>query len=79
MQRYWDVYKNADDVMGASPHLEGLDIRMRKVFDVCRERNIKLNPNKLQCGKKVKFGGMMIEASRSVGETKDTIYISPQQ
>ena len=65
--------------MGAAPNIEDLDIRMRKVFDVCRERNIKLNPSKLQCGKKVKFGGMMIEASRAAGETKDTVYISPDQ
>ena len=63
--------------MGAAPNLQDLDTRLRKVFDVCRERNIKLNPSKLQCGKKVKFGGMMIEASRAAGETKDTVYISP--
>ena len=50
------VYKNADDVIGAAPNLEDLDTRMRKVFDVCHERNIKLNPSKLQCGKKVNFG-----------------------
>ena len=55
------VYKNADDVMGASLHLHGLDIRMRKAFDVCRERKIKVNPSKLQCGKKVRLGGMMIK------------------
>ena len=59
--------------------LQNLDTRIWKVFDVCRELNIKLNPSKLQCGKKVKFGGMMIEASRAAGETKDTVYISPDQ
>ena len=55
------IYKNADNVMGAGQKLEELDVRMRKVFQVCRERNIKLNPSKLQCGRKVKIGGMMIE------------------
>ena len=54
------VYKN--DVMGGGQKLEELDVRMRKVFQVCRERGIKLNPSKLQCGRRVKFGGMMIEA-----------------
>ena len=33
------VYKNADDVMGGGQKLEELDVRMRKVFQVCRERN----------------------------------------
>ena len=65
--------------MGAAQNLQDLDTRMRKVFDVCRERNIKLNPRNLQCGKKVKFGGMLIEASKTAGETKDTVYISPDQ
>ena len=73
------IYKNADDVLGAGQKLEELDVRMRKVFQVCRDRNIKLNPSKLQCGRRVKFGGMMIEAGRSAGETQDTVYISPDQ
>ena len=50
------VYKYADDVMGAAQNLQDLDTRMRKVF----ERNIKLTIRNLQCGKKVKFGGMLI-------------------
>ena len=57
----------------------GIDTRILTVFYVCRKRNIKLNPSKLQFGKKVKFGGMMIEASRAAGKTQDTIYISPEQ
>ena len=73
------IYKNADNVLGAGQKLEELDVRMRKVFQVCRERNIKLNPSKLQCGRKVKFWDMMIEATRSAGETQDTVYISPDQ
>ena len=48
------VYKNADDVLGGGQKLEQLDERMRKVFMVCRERGIKLNPNKLQCSHWVK-------------------------
>ena len=39
------IYKNADDVMGGGQKLEVLDVRMRKVFQVCRERGIELNPN----------------------------------
>ena len=62
--------------MGGGQKLEVLDVRMRKVFQVCRERGIQLNPNKLQCGRRVKFGGMMIEAGRSAGEAENTVYIS---
>ena len=66
-------------MMGGGQKLEELDIRMRKVFQVCRERGIKLSPNKLQCGRRVKFGGMMIEAGRSAGEAENTVYIRPEQ
>ena len=66
--------------MGGGQKLEELDVKMRKVFQVCRERGIKLNPNKLQCGRRVKFGGMMIEAVGSAGEAEEnTVYISPEQ
>ena len=51
------VYKNADIVMGGGQKLEETSETMRKVFQVCRERGIKLNPNKLHCGRRVKFGG----------------------
>ena len=74
------VYKNADDVLGGGHRLEQLDERTRRVFMVCRERGIKLNPTKLQCGCRVKFGGMMVEAVGPVGEGLDsTVYISPDQ
>ena len=77
------VYKNADDILrgeGVGQKLEQLDERMRKIFTVCRERGIKLNPSKLQCGRKVKFGGMLVEAVGPVGEGLDnTVYISPDK
>ena len=74
------VYKNADDVLGGGQKLEQLDERMRKVFMVCRERGIMLNPSKLQCSRRVKFGGMMVEAVGPVGEGLDsTVFISPEQ
>ena len=56
------VYKNADDVLGGGQKLEQLDERMRKVFMVCRDRGIKLSPSKLQCGRRIKWGGMVVEA-----------------
>ena len=38
---------------------------------VCREREIKLNPSMLQCSRRVKFGGMLVEAVGPVGEGLD--------
>ena len=60
--------------------MEQLDERMRKVFTVCRQRGIKLNPSKLQCDRKVKWGGMLVEAVGPVGEgLENTVLISPEQ
>ena len=49
------MFKNVDDIMGSGPNLDDLDKRIRSVFDVRRERNLKLSPSKFQLGKKVKF------------------------
>ena len=79
IQNETGVYKNADDVMGGGQKLEEFHVRMRS-GQVCRERGIKLSPSKLQRRRRVKFGGMMIEAVGSVGEAHDnTVYISPEQ
>ena len=74
------MYKNADDVLGGGQKLEQLDGRMRKVFTVYRQRWIKLNPSKVQCGRRVKWGGMLVEAVGPVGEgSENTVLISPDQ
>ena len=72
-------FKNADDVLGRGQRLEQLDERMRRVFTVCRERGIKLSPSKLQCGRRIKWGGMVVEAVGPVGEGQSTVYISPDE
>ena len=55
------IWKNADDVLGGGSRLEELDQRMRRVFTVCKRRGIKLSPSKLQCGRRIKWGGVVIE------------------
>ena len=51
---------------------------MRAVFTVCRQRGIKLNPLKLQCGRRVKWGGMIVETVGAVGDdVENTVLISP--
>ena len=42
------------------------------------QRVIKLNPLKLQCGRRVKWGGMIVEAAGPVGDdVENTVLISP--
>ena len=67
-------------VLRGCRRLEQLDERMRKVFTVCRQRGIKLNPLKLQCGRRVKWGGMLVEAVGPVGDgLENTVLISPDE
>ena len=71
------IWKNADDVLGGGRKLEQLDERMRRVFTVCRKRGIKLSPSKLQCGLRIKWGGMVVESVGPIGEGQSTVYMSP--
>ena len=73
------TWKNADDVLGGGRRLEQLDERMRRVFMVCRKRGIKLSPSKLQCGRRIRWGGVVIEAVGPLGEGKSNVYISPDE
>merc|ERR1712055_278137 len=71
-------FKNADDVLGVAKSLRELDLVMRKIFSVCATRGIKLAPSKLQVGRKLKWGGVMIE---SIGhrDGRSDVLISPEQ
>merc|ERR1712236_209520 len=73
-----DVYKNADDVLGGGIELEDLDNVMRRIFQVSRKRGIKLSPSKLQIGRKIKLGGVIVE---SVGESEEDndVFISADE
>ena len=41
--------------------MEELDVVMRRVFSVCSRRGIKLSPSKLQIGRKIRWGGVIVE------------------
>merc|ERR1712208_78807 len=71
-------FKNADDVLGCGRSLKELDVVMRKIFTVCQTRGIKLAPSKLQVGRKLKWGGVMVE---SIGhrDGRADVLISPEQ
>ena len=73
------IWKNADDVLGGGSRLEELDQRMRHVFTVCKRRGIKLSPSKLQCGRRIKWGGVVIESVGPLGEGQSNVNISPDE
>merc|ERR1712030_225078 len=73
------IWKNADDVLGGGRKLEQLDERMRCVFSVCRKRGIKLSPSKLQCGRRIKWGGVIVESVGPLGEGQSDMKISPDE
>ena len=66
-----DCWKNADDVLGGGSSLRELEIVMRRIFGVCAKRGIKLAPSKLQIGRKIRWGGVMIESIGPRGGRND--------
>ena len=43
-------YKNMDDTMGGSKTLNGIERKIRIFLEVCRSRNMKLQPSKFTLG-----------------------------
>merc|ERR1711891_74334 len=73
-----NCFKNADDILGGGRSLRALDLVMRRIFSVCLRRGIKLAPSKLQVGRRLRWGGVMVE---SVGprDGRSDVLISPDQ
>ena len=73
-----NCFKNADDILAGGKTLKELDSVMRRILAVCERRGIKLAPSKLQVGRKLRWGGVMVE---SVGhrEGRSDVLISPDQ
>ena len=73
-----NCYKNADDILAGGTTLKQLDEVMRRILGVCKDRGIKLAPSKLQVGRRLRWGGVMVE---SVGhrEGRSDVLISPDQ
>ena len=55
-----------------------LDMVMRRIFGVCAKRGIKLAPSKLKIGRKIRWGGVVVE---SIGprEGSNDVLISPDE
>ena len=56
-----------------------MDYEMRRVFSVCSKRGIKLSPSKLQCGRRIKWGGVIVESVGPLGEGQSNVMISPDE
>merc|ERR1712082_328171 len=57
-----NCFKNADDILGGGKSLRDLGLVMRRIFAVCLRRGIKLAPSKLQVGRRLRWGGVMVES-----------------
>ena len=73
-----NTWKNADDILGGGGRLDELDTVMRSVFDICRRRGIKLSPSKLQLGRRICWGGVIVEAVGPL-EEESNVLISPDE
>ena len=73
-----NCFKNADDILGCGKSLRDLDLVMRRIFAVCLRRGIKLAPSKLQVGRRLRWGGVMVE---SIGhrDGRSDVLISPDK
>ena len=72
-------FKNVDDVLTTARSIQELEERLRTLFTVCRNRNMKLAPSKFQLGRKVIYGGTLLEAGRQYGDSETGVYMSPTQ
>ena len=70
---------NVDDILTHAKDIRQLETRMKKLLSICRERNIKSCPSKFQLGQSVVYGGTVSEATKLVGDSKKTVFISPTQ
>ena len=69
--------KNVDDILTHAKDIRQLEARMKKLLDVCRARNMKISPSKFQLGPKVTYGGVVLEATRVVGDARKTVFMTP--
>ena len=68
--------KNMDDWLLHAPTLEKLEEKITKLMLFCRDKNLKLNPSKLNVSEEVEFGGTVI--SHEVVKNESVIFIAPK-
>ena len=68
-----DVLKNMVDVLNSAKNLKQLEEMLRKKFNICRQKNMRIKASKCKIPQRVKFGGCIIESNTAKG----SVEISP--
>ena len=69
------ILKNMDDLLIVASNFEELCERIMYLIGICKRKNIKLSPKKMQVGRKVTFGGKSI----SYDNVLDAGNLTPEQ
>ena len=70
-------YKNIDDILTAVKDVTELEKRLHKLLQICRDKNIKFNVDKLNIGREVNFGGVKLSGKKEKGDSTDRVYLNP--
>ena len=71
-----DTLKNMDDWLLFGKTLDELQLKLENLMQFCKEKNLKLNPEKLLVSEEVEFGGSVI--SSETVEKENIIFIGPK-
>ena len=53
-----------------------MEQRLRNLMEICRSKNIKLNPAKFSIGHEVQFGGVDLKGIKAQGDRTRKVYIA---
>ena len=70
-------FKNIDDILTTSNSVEQMERRLRNLLEICKLKNIKLNPTKFSIGYQVQFGGVDLKGIKAQGDKTRRVYIAP--
>ena len=72
-------HKNIDDILTTRKSMPQMEERLRNLLTLCREKNIKLNPNKFNIGHEVQFGGVDLKGIQKSGDSRRRVYMAPAE
>ena len=70
-------FKNVYDIMTAATNISQMRERLHALLLLCRDKNMKLNPDKFEVSHKVTFGGVELSGERKLGDKARKVYITP--
>jgi hypothetical protein len=70
-------FKNVDDILTAATSISQMEERLHALLLLCRDKNMKLNPDKFEVSHKVTFGGVELSGERKLGDQARRVYITP--